>query len=139
MDLTTVNLQVYLKTIEYKRSIGTTQWTVMSIFVTASELVIAFSFQGDNQFEPFNALLIRVFGLLIYWFGYTLFARYRALNEVVSQYLISLEKENNFEFQKSLQESFHKKGLPTKKLLVLFGILYSCFAIGLSLIDIFSR
>ncbi len=79
------SIDVYLKVIEYKRSIGTTQWTVMSIFVTASEAVIAFSIK---QSDFTTALLIRIFGLLIYWFGFTLFIRYRSLNEQVSNYLL---------------------------------------------------
>jgi len=139
MDETSMDLQVYLKTIEYKRSIGTTQWTVMSIFVTASELVIAFSFQSDNQISSLNALLIRIFGLLIYWFGFVLFARYRALNNQVSNYLVSLEEKNKFEFQKNLVNYFHNKGLSTKDILVVFGILYSLFAISFSLIDFFVK
>ena len=34
------NAQLYLKLIDYKRSIGITQWTVFSIFATVSQAVL---------------------------------------------------------------------------------------------------
>lgn len=125
------NIDIYLKITEYKRSIGTTQWTVMSIFVTASEVVLAFSIQ---QLEFTTALSVRIFGLLIYWFGFSLFIRYRALNEQVSNYLLQLEKENGLNFQAYLNDTFHKKGIATKWILLLFGVIYSGFALLISLI-----
>jgi len=53
------NIEVYSKIIEYKRSIGVTQWTVLSIFVTASEAVFLYSLGQDDRLV---GVLTRIFG-----------------------------------------------------------------------------
>lgn len=125
------NIDVYLKIIEYKRGIGATQWTVLSIFVTASEAVLVLSL---NQGDKLIGALARLFGVIIYWVGYLLYNRYRALNQCVSKYLVELEKENGFAFQQYLDTHFHKKGLLTNQVLIVVGILYFVFAIAVSVV-----
>ncbi len=120
-------LQVYLKIIDYKRSIGITQWTVLSIFVTASGAVFVF---GLKESDDITGFLLRIFGVAIYWLGFFLYRRYRQINRQVSIYLVKLEEEIGFNFQKHLEKQFHmQKGLSTETILLLYGILYSVFAL----------
>jgi hypothetical protein len=123
------NLEIYSTIIEYKRSIGITQWTVLSIFVTASEAVFVFSLSLD---DPLTGTLSRFFGAMIYWLGFLLYNRYRQLNHQVSKYLMELEKENGYEFQHYLDSHFHAKGLSTKNILIIAGVLYIVFALMIS-------
>ena len=124
------NLDFYLKVIEYKRSIGTTQWAVMSIFITASEAVLAYSM---SKLEPGAAVIIRIFGLMIYWLGFFLYLHYRSLNKHIGNYLMKLEKDNNYNFQEYLSKNFHQKKISSQRILFLFGIIYTVFAILISI------
>ena len=119
-------VEVYLKLIDYKRSIGITQWTVLSIFVTASEAVFVF---GLRQTDSIAGHSLSVFAIMIYWLGFLLYRRYRQLNRKVSNYLVGLEEEIDIGFQKHLDGQFHKKGLSTENILFLAGIVYSIFAL----------
>lgn len=125
------NIEVYLKIIEYKRSIGVTQWTVLSIFVTVSQAVLVLT--ADAGAGTLTGFLLRIFGAAIYWFGYLLYNRYRGLNTQVAKYLIELEKENGFRFQQCLDE-FHKQGLSTSRILLVGGIVYLVFVILISVV-----
>jgi len=125
------NVKVYLKVIEYKRSIGITQWTVLSIFVTASEAVFVLSLAQDDRL---TSTLVRVFGAMVYWLGFLLYNRYRGLNIAVSKYLVELEKEIGFEFQQHLNNQFHNKGLSTRNILLVAGILYLILVIVISIV-----
>ena len=125
------NIEVYSKIIEYKRSIGVTQWTVLSIFVTASEAVFLYSLGQDDRLV---GVLTRIFGAMIYWLGFLLYNRYRGLNIQVSRYLVELEKENGFKFQQHLNSQFHSKGFSTKNILIVAGILYIIFATTISIV-----
>ena len=120
-------VDVYLKLIDYKRSIGITQWTVLSIFVTASAAAFVLGLrQADEIVNP----LVLIFALMIYWLGFLLYRRYRRLNRAVSNYLVMLEDEIGVGFQKHLDEKFYtKERLSTKNILFLSGILYSIFAL----------
>ena len=119
-------VEVYLKLIDYKRSIGITQWTVLSIFVTASEAVFVF---GLRQTDSSAGYSLSVFAIMIYWLGFLLYRRYRQLNRKVSNYLVRLEEEIDVGFQKHLEGHFHKKGRSTENILLLAGIVYSIFAL----------
>lgn len=129
-------LQVYLKIIDYKRSIGVTQWTVLSIFVTFSQAVLLISL---DQSDRLTGALVRALGVLIYWFGFLLYNRYRGLNRQVSSYLEKLEQDIGYGahigvgFQGHLQ-SFHERGLSTRAILILAGVLYAILAAAMSLI-----
>lgn len=45
------NLTMYLKIIDYKRSIGITQWTVLSIFLTVSEAILVFGLSQRDRWS----------------------------------------------------------------------------------------
>jgi hypothetical protein len=130
-ESTSDNTSVYLKIIEYKRSIGITQWTVLSIFLTASQAVFVFSF-GER--EPSQNFIIRVFAVMIYWLGFMLYDRYRALNNQVANYLLELEKENQYKFQQFLNNNFQSKGLSTRKVLILAGCFYIILTVIVSFV-----
>jgi hypothetical protein len=125
------SLQVYLKIIEYKRSIGTTQWTILSIFVTASGGVLVFSLNQQNRL---TGLLVRFLGIMIYLFGCLLYNRYREMNQHISNYLVELEQENGFKLQQILNNQFHKSGLSTKSILLIAGIFYVLFSAVISIL-----
>jgi len=125
-------LQIYLKLIDYKRGIGTTQWTVLSVFTTASGAVILFALGRQNSIVVGLSLLL---GVVLYWLGFLLYCRYRSYNLRVSEYLIELEEEMGFRFQKHVG-SFHHKGLSTQRILLLGGIIYLLFAGGVFVMSI---
>ncbi len=119
-------VQVYMKLIDYKRSIGITQWTVLSIFVTASEAVFLFAL---TRGETIAKHILPVFAIMVYWLGFLLYRRYRRFNRQVSGYLVKLEEEIGMGFQKHLEERFHeRKGLSTERILLVAGIGYSTLA-----------
>ena len=122
----TEKLNAYLKVIDYKRSIGTTQWTIIAIFITASETVLAFSLNMDNATAGWFG---RLFAIIIFWLGFFLYGRYRSLNKVVAQFLIEQEKENGYNFQEYLRTHYHVKGLSTKAILIWAGIAYMILAL----------
>ncbi|MDY6989536.1 MAG: hypothetical protein SWQ30_15930 [Thermodesulfobacteriota bacterium] len=125
------DIEVYLKIIQYKRSIGITQWTVLSIFVTVSQAVLILT-SREGTATPADVVL-RLFGAGIYWFGYLVYNRYRGLNIQVAKYLVELERENGFEFQQRLGE-FHKQGVSTSRILFMGGIVYIVFAVLVSVV-----
>jgi hypothetical protein len=117
--------QLYLKLIEYKRSVGATQWTVFSIFVTLSNAILVLSFR-DGDAVATGA--VRTLALISYWLGFLLFRRYRSLNAVVARYLRELETDLGLGFQQYLDDNFPQK-LSTLALLCWAGALYSLFAV----------
>lgn len=120
-------VNVYLRLIDYKRSVGITQWTVLSIFVTASEAVFVL---GLRQSNPTSNWLLPVFAVMIYWLGFFLYRRYRGFNRVVSSYILMFEQQIDIGFQKHLEEHFRgRKGLSTDRILLLAGIIYSLLAL----------
>ena len=124
------NIQVYLKIIEYKRSVGATQWTILSIFVTACGAVLVLSLNQQNRL---TGTLIRFLGVMIYLLGYLLYNRYRMLNQQISNYLVELEQTNGFRFQQNLNDQFHNKGLSTRAILLIAGIFYLSFGVAISI------
>src|SRR5262249_10705144 len=124
-------VQVYLRIIEYKRSIGTMQWTILSIFITASGGVLAFSFSQQGKVV---GALIRLLGVVIYFVGYLLYNRYRVMNQQISKYLVELEEENGFRFQKTLDSQFQDKSLSTRGILLGAGCFFLLFSIAISIV-----
>jgi hypothetical protein len=118
-------MQVYLKLIEYKRSIGTTQWSVLSIFVTASEAIFVFAATSRTSIGR----LLSILAVLVYWLGLLLYRRYREYNRQVSAYLVKLETDIGLSFQQHLNRTVHSKGLSTEQILVMGGVGYSVFAL----------
>lgn len=125
-------LQVYLKLLDYKRSIGATQWTVLSVFTTASGAVLVFGLGRDSSLIAAISVPIAV-GL--YWFGFMLYRRYRAYNHRVSEYLVELEVPIGVGFQKHVN-SFQEKGFSTEKILALGGVVYSLFGFAVLVVSL---
>lgn len=119
-------LQVYLKLIDYKRSIGATQWTVLSVFTTASGAVAVFAIGRDSSPVVGISLL---FGVGLYWLGFMLYRRYRAYNRRVCDYLVELEEQIGIGFQKHV-DSFHQRGFSTERILAFGGVLYFLFSLA---------
>lgn len=115
------NLTMYLKVIDYKRSIGITQWTILSIFLTVSEAILVFGLSQKDRWSS-NSLIL--FGVFVYWLGFFLYNRYRKLNRQVAKYLVKLEKDNPYDFQKHLNVKFHRIGYSTKNILIIGGLVY---------------
>lgn len=125
-DKINVKLEVYLRVIDYKRSIGQTQWTVFSLFVTASGAIFAY---GLTQTGTSNKYL-PIFALMIYWLGFLFYKTYRNLNRNVSDFLVIMENELGVAFQKHLDEYFHSKSVfSTEDMLCVAGLVYTCFAL----------
>jgi len=123
--MTDHELQIWLKTLEYKRGIGATQWTVLGVFLTASEATFIFGLtQSDGGCRAF--MLVLAFSL--YWLGYSLFKRYRELNRAVSRYLMKLEGDSGG-LQTDLNK-FHETGLTTKTLLFSSGLIYTVLCLA---------
>jgi len=116
--------ELYFKILEYKRSIGKTQWTVLSIFLTVSEAILVLGLSLD---APSQSGAICSFGVIVYWLGFCLYNRYRNLNRHVASCLVELEKDATIKFQKTLNDRFHKKGISTQTILIGGGIIYIVF------------
>lgn len=101
MSDSTYKEKVYLKLIDYKRSVGITQWTVLSIFITTSEAVFVF---GLKQTDGVYNRQVLIFAVMIYWLGFLLYRRYRRLNMRLSNYLIKLEEELDIDFQQHMEK-----------------------------------
>ena len=121
--------ELYLKIIEYKRSIGITQWTVLSIFTTASGAIFALGLKDEPSH---GGKRLYAFGIMIYWLGFCLYRRYRSFNREVSRHLVELETQLGLGFQTRLESKFHAMpGLSTKTLLLLAGAVYTCLGLAL--------
>lgn len=117
---------LYLKTIEYKRSIGITQWSVLSLFVTASSAILVF---GLNQENELMGLITRLFGLLVLSLGILLYGRYRSINQSVSDYLVDLESEIGCNFQERLNQTVHSEYWSTNRILNAVLVIYGTLSI----------
>jgi hypothetical protein len=117
--------QIYIKMLEYKRSVGMTQWTVLSIFMAASSLMFVY---GLNQ-KPMVGLMTRICGFLVFLLGVLLYKRYRKINQEVARFLVDLETdlelENNAAFQQRLNKSVHSSFFNTMKMLTISCVLYA--------------
>jgi len=118
------DVDIYLRILDYKRSVGMTQWTVLSIFITASEAAFLFSL---NHKVNAVGIYARILSIMIYWLGIFLYCRYRSLNKYVSSYLVDLESKIGYDFQNQLNAHFHGNGISTRKVLIVAGIGYSVF------------
>lgn len=119
------NHSLYLKLIDYRRSIGTTQWAVFSIFATMSHATFAISF--NTSLAP-HGRWIRVYGLCSFFLGLALYHRYRDLNKSVEKHMRELEEQLGISFLRHMQEHFHEKkrwfNRSTAEILILFTFLY---------------
>ena len=119
------DLEVYGKLLDYKRGVGSTQWTILSLFITAAGGVFAYSFSVPDWR---TGLGVRLFGFAIYLFGYLLYKRYYKMNGFVADYLCTLEERTGYRFQHSLNEKFHAEGISTDRLLYIGGFVYLVFS-----------
>ncbi len=121
------DLEVYGKLLDYKRGVGSMQWTILSLFITAAGGVFVYSLSAPDWL---TALAARLFGFAIYVFGYVLYKRYYKMNGHVADYLCTLEERTGYRFQHSLNEKFHGDGISTDRLLLLGGIVYIIFSVA---------
>jgi hypothetical protein len=117
--------ELYLKLIDYKRSVGKTQWTILSLFLSASQIVLAI---GATHAGDRGGRVLPVLGVSIYWLGFLLYRRYRHYNRQISAYLAELEGPLGLGFQAHLNRSVHARGMSTETILALGGLLYTAVA-----------
>ncbi|WP_306536341.1 hypothetical protein [Geobacter sp.] len=124
-------LQLYLKLIEYKRSLGTTQWSVFSLFATVSQAILVFSLQ---QQSIKLGIALRILCLGTFWLGFLLYNRYRMINETVAEYLRNLEGDLQVDFETRLDKKRSETSPSTRAILIGSGLLYTVFVIVASII-----
>jgi hypothetical protein len=56
------------------------------------------------------------------------------MNQQISKYLVELEEENGFRFQKTLDSQFHDKSLSTRTILLGAGCFFLLFSIAISIV-----
>jgi len=125
-------LQLYLKLIEYKRSLGTTQWSVFSLFATVSQAVLIFSLQ---QQSAKLGIVLRILCLGTFWLGFLLYNRYRMINESVAEYLRNLEGDLQIDFENLIDKKRRETGPSTRAILISSGLLYTMFVVAVSIIS----
>ena len=129
---------VYLKIWQTEQEHVRTRWTVVTFFLSISFAILGFSFQ--NKLSPSEALAIRISGLFIYWFAYTLLLHFYAYTRFLRSYLIEMEKSGRttLDIQSKADTSGLGAGkrLSTTRLLFLFGLIYTVGIIALWLLGL---
>lgn len=121
----------YLKLWELEQAHTNVRWTVATFFLSVSFAIFGFSFQA--QLAPPLPLVARVSALTIYWFAYLLFQRFNRYTRFLRGYLRDLERagRTTLDVQTRAERELADRALSTKRLLVIFGLLYS---IGVALL-----
>jgi hypothetical protein len=130
------DIEVYGKLLDYKRGVGSTQWTILSLFITASGGILVYSLSATDRI---TGIVVRVLGLAVYWLGYALYDRYYKMNGFVAEYLVELEKTTGYEFQQHLNSRFHSTGISTQRILLIGGFLYLAFSVVASFLPVATK
>ena len=114
--------QLYLKVIDYKRSVGITQWAIVAIFTMASGALLGFATKYNDAIA---ACGLDIAAVIVYLLGILLYGRYRTMNQHVMRYLTDLEKRVGSGFQSTLTANFHSRGPTTYQVLWIVGLVYA--------------
>jgi hypothetical protein len=124
----TVDDASYLKIWEVEQEYRRSRWTIVTFFSSVSFAIFGLSFQ-DHLASPAQ-LVLRLSGVIVYWFGYLLYLYHYNWTRFLRTYLRELERtgRTTFNIQRESDVAFHRdRGgkFGAGKLLLSFGLLYS--------------
>jgi hypothetical protein len=118
--------EAYLKIWEIAQQHAQMRWAVMTFFMSVSFAIFGFSFQ-DNL-PPSESLVLRIAGLLIYWFAVLLLLHFYRFTKFLRRYLIQMEetKQTNLDVQgKAAEARMAQMPFSTIGLVLYFGVIYT--------------
>ncbi|WP_457557921.1 hypothetical protein [Candidatus Harpocratesius sp.] len=110
-------INVYLKAIDYKRSIGKTQWSIFSLFATGAGAAFIYSFK-EKERNP--QLFIQITAVSIQWQVIIFYNLHRRINKGVAEYLVQFESSVQFiqDFQKIINKKYRTKRSSSQILII---------------------
>jgi hypothetical protein len=131
---------IYVKIMQAEQEHTRTRWTVATFFMSVSFAIFGLSFQ--SQLTAPKPIVMRVSALLIYWFAYFLFLRFRPYSGFLSKTLEEMEKSKRTsvtiqtkEADRTAKDAIYRLFTSTL-LLFLFGLIYTA---GVILLGIFGQ
>ncbi|SRR5258706_7129962 len=129
-----IDNEIYMKLWAGEQAYQRYRWSVVTFFIGISFAIIGLSFQTRIDAGPL--LVMRIFGLSVYWFAYGLYSYFHGFSKVLRDYLLKLEEEEetvSLTLHGKLAElrdhSILHKVITAKRALLLFGILYTLLII----------
>jgi hypothetical protein len=125
-DETRIDNNVYMQIWRTDQEHTRTRWTVATFFMSISFAILGFSFQV--KLVPPEPSVIRIAGLIIYWFAFSLFWHLYRFNKFLRGYLVELETSGRTTLDiqsKALRSPAADKVLSTIRLLAYFGLIYA--------------
>ncbi|MBO0777416.1 MAG: hypothetical protein J2P37_01200 [Ktedonobacteraceae bacterium] len=119
------NNEFYLKVWQIEQDFVRTRWTVVTFFMSISLAITGLSFQQNFAFP--KTLVIRIAGLLIYWFAYLLHIHFHDYSKKLRDYLVEMEqtKRTTLDIQSKTGRPLNPTSGPsTTQSLFLFGLIY---------------
>ncbi|HZU03191.1 MAG TPA: hypothetical protein VFA10_26220 [Ktedonobacteraceae bacterium] len=132
--------EAYLEIWKVEHEYVRTRWTIATFFMSVSFAILGFSFQGKLALP--EVVAIRISGLFIYWFAYILYWNFYAYSKFLRNYLLDMEAANRSSLdiqgktEMTLRPAKGKQQLPTKHLLLYFGVIYTVGVILLWLLGL---
>jgi hypothetical protein len=119
--------EIYLRIWDKQQEWTGTRWNIITIFLSVSFALFGLSFLGQNLSISSNVL--RITGLVIYWFTYFLYHRYSDWTKFLRAYLEELEKTRQTQLDlhtrwKKTKQTPFRKWTSITKLLFYFGLFY---------------
>src|SRR5947209_11386600 len=128
---TSTDDDIYVKIMQAEQEHTRTRWTVATFFMSVSFAILGFSFQ--SQLVAPKPIIMRISALLIYWFAYLLFLRFRPYGGFLSGYLKEMEQSKRTtitirgkEADRIARDAIYRLVTSTL-LLFLFGLIYPTF------------
>lgn len=135
-----VHDDVYLKIWQTEQDIINRRWMTTSFFLTVSFALFSFSVQRAPdpgvEINPTVLLIPRIVAVVLYWFSLMLFFQVTRYTDYLRHYLREMEKkgQTTLTLETGAQRVMRGKKTRftvTRRLLVYFGILYTCAVIAL--------
>ncbi len=121
------NDEIYLKIWGIEQDHTKTRWTVYTFFASVSFAIFSLSFQ-DKLCHPTPSIM-RLSGLVIYWFAYLLFWRFYNYSFFLRQYLKKFSEPTNLNIDKDRTEFYKDEGFTkhftSRRVLLVLGIVYT--------------
>lgn len=124
----------YLEIWKIEQDHSRTRWTVTTFFLSISFAILGLSFDSGKNPTTLWGLSLpdvqRIIGLLVYWFGYFLFAQFNRYSNFLRSRLRDMEgqKQVSFTLQTDARNFMYSKfraAFSASWLLLYFGFLYS--------------
>ena len=129
--------ELYITIWQEEQEFSKTRWTTVTFFLGISFVILGYSLQPG--LTGFQAIIIRIFGIFVYWFGYLLYTHFYKFTISLRNYLINMEStgRTNLNIQSTIGNSPNiKRKINTRRLLFIFGLIFSLGIICLYLTSV---